>query len=109
MATPQDGFDSSGRPPGERFKAVALQYEKGRMVAPRVTAKGQGVLAERLVALAKENNVPIREDRLLVESLEAVEVGGEVPLELYQVVAEILITVYRAEREQSDKLGLLRQ
>jgi flagellar biosynthesis protein len=93
----------------ERHKAVALQYDKGRMRAPRVTAKGRGVLAERLVALAKENGVPVQEDRLLVEALEAVDVGQEVPLELYQVVAEILVTVYRAERDRSAMLNGLRK
>ena len=67
--------------PEERKKAVALQYDKGRMKAPRVTAKGRGVLAERLVALAKENGVPVQEDRLLVEALEAVDVGRDVPIE----------------------------
>jgi flagellar biosynthesis protein len=74
-----------------------------------VTAKGRGVLAERLVALAKENGVPVQEDRLLVEALEAVDVGQEVPLELYQVVAEILVTVYRAERDRSAMLNGLRK
>lgn len=93
----------------ERSKAVALQYDKGRMRAPRVTAKGRGVLADRLVAIAKENGVPVQEDRLLVDALEAVEVGQEVPLELYQVVAEILVTVYRAERERTTILDGLRK
>jgi flagellar biosynthesis protein len=95
--------------PEERKKAVALQYDKGRMKAPRVTAKGRGVLAERLVALAKENGVPVQEDRLLVEALEAVDVGRDVPIELYQVVAEILVTVYRAERERSTARDGLRK
>jgi flagellar biosynthesis protein len=93
---PNDGSDAPRRGP---LKAVALEYRKGRMKAPRVTAKGKGSLAERLVAAAREHGVPVQEDRMLVEALEAVEVGLEVPAELYQVVAEILVAVYRAERE----------
>ena len=100
MAQPKPRNEGGG-PPAGGLKAVALQYRKGRMKAPQVTAKGRGILAERLVALAHEYGVPVQEDRLLVEALEAVEVGGEVPAELYQVVAEILVAVYRAEREHA--------
>ena len=100
MAQPDPTQEGDVPPPG-RFKAVALKYEKGRMKAPRVTAKGRGILAERLVVLARENGVPVQEDRLLVEALEAVEVGSDVPAELYQVVAEILVAIYRAERDRS--------
>jgi flagellar biosynthesis protein len=69
------------------------------MQAPRLTAKGEGLLAERMVNLARVHGVPVREDRLLVEALEGLEVGQDVPAELYQVVAEILVAVYRTERQ----------
>jgi flagellar biosynthesis protein len=81
------------------LKALALQYDKTKMAAPRLTAKGQGQLAERMVELARRNGVPVREDRFLLESLEGLDVGQDVPPELYHVVAEILVAVYRAERE----------
>jgi flagellar biosynthesis protein len=82
-------------------KAVALQYDRRNMSAPKLTAKGEGLLAERLIELAREHGVPVREDRLLVEALEGLKVGQDVPAELYQVVAEILVAVYRAERQKT--------
>jgi len=91
---------TSGRGGGDRHKkAVALQYDRKRMQAPRVTAKGEGFLAEKLLELARAHGVPVREDRLLVEALGSLQVGADVPAELYQVVAEILVAVYRAERQ----------
>lgn len=78
----------------KRQQAVALKYEalKG---APRVAAKGQGLLAEKIIELAKANNIPIREDPDLMELLAKVELGQEIPEELYKAVAEILAFVYR--------------
>ncbi len=64
-----------------------------------MTAKGQGQLAERIVEMARKNGVPVREDRFLLAALEGLDVGQDVPPELYQVVAEILVAVYRAEKE----------
>jgi flagellar biosynthesis protein len=67
------------------------------MPAPLVVAKGRGVIAEKLIDLARKNGVPILEDRLLVETLDQLNVNQEIPPELYQVVAEILVTLYKAE------------
>jgi len=76
---------------------VALRYDKKAMPAPLVVAKGRGVVAEKLIELARKNGVPILEDRLLVETLDQLNVNQEIPPELYQVVAEILVTLYKAE------------
>jgi len=78
----------------ERKKAAALKYERGKG-APRVVAKGEGKLAERIVELAKEAGVPVLEDEGLVEFLMEVEVGEEIPPELYRAVARILAYVYK--------------
>jgi len=67
------------------------------MTAPKVVAKGRGIVAERLMALARENEIPIVKDELLVEMLEQLNLNQEIPGELYQVVAEILVAVYKAE------------
>lgn len=80
-----------------RKTAVALQYDREAMSAPRVVAKGRGIVAERLIAMARENNIPIVEDKLLVETLDQLDVNREIPGELYQVVAEILVAIYKAE------------
>ena len=75
--------------------AIALAYEKG-MVAPTVLAKGQDLVAQRIKELGREARVPIVENKPLARTLyTAVEVGGAVPQELYQAVAEVLAYVYR--------------
>jgi flagellar biosynthesis protein len=86
----------------ERNEAIALRYERsvpGASAAPRIVAKGGGWLAERIVALASEHGVPIREDRDLVALLSAVELGDEIPPQMYAVVAELLAWLYRCNGE----------
>lgn len=79
----------------ERKRAVALRYTPGQDEAPIVTGKGQGRLAERMIELARQNNVPIQEDRNLVRVLSLLEVDKQIPPEAYQAVAAILAFVYR--------------
>lgn len=80
-----------------RKAAVAIQYDREAMSAPKVVAKGRGAVAERLIAMARENRIPVVEDKLLVEALDQLNINQEIPGELYQVVAEILVAVYKAE------------
>ena len=81
-------------------KAVALQYDRQKNDAPIVSASGQGELARKIVSLAEEAGVPIQEDPDLVEVLGKVPLGDEIPVELYQAVAEILAFVYRLNQEK---------
>jgi flagellar biosynthesis protein len=81
---------SAPRHPPGRPAAVALRYERDEMPAPRVTAKGAGELAQRILALAREHDVPVREDPDLLELLAACDLGTEIPSELYHAVAELL-------------------
>ncbi len=76
-------------------KAVALKYEKEKDRAPRVTAKGRGDVAKRILEIAKEHNIPIREDADLVEVLSKLEIEEEIPPDLYRVIAEVLSFIYR--------------
>ena len=80
-------------------KAVALKYEKGRDNAPRLTAKGRGKIAERLIKLAREEGIPISEDPDLVGMLSQLDWYEEIPPHLYQAVAEILAFAYRLNRK----------
>jgi len=81
--------------------AVALKYELEEMAAPQVVAKGQGFLALRIKKLAGEHDVPMVENVALAQTLyKTVEVGEEVPQELYHAVAKILAYVYRLKRER---------
>jgi len=83
-------------------KAVAMKYDPMNASVPTLIAKGQGELAERILAKAKENGVPIQEDQSLVEVLSKLDIDQEIPPELFAVVAEILSFVYRADRNARD-------
>ncbi|MGE3773558.1 MAG: EscU/YscU/HrcU family type III secretion system export apparatus switch protein [Gammaproteobacteria bacterium] len=72
--------------------AVALRWEGDG--APRVTAKGRGEVAERILALAREHKVPLREDRALVAVLSKVELDRQIPPGLYKAVAEVIAFAY---------------
>jgi flagellar biosynthesis protein len=84
-------------------KAVAIHYDQTRDSAPRIVASGRGAIAEQILAVASENDVPLHEDRALVETLLAFEIGKEIPPELYQVVAEVLAFVQRIDKRERDR------
>lgn len=88
--------------PTRRQKAVALCYERGLDTAPRVVARGQGELAERIVALALAHGVKLREDADLVEILETIDLDETIPLEAFAAVAEILAHVYMANNRMRE-------
>jgi len=79
----------------EGDKALALRYKRGQDSAPKVTAKGRGVLADKILAVARENNIPIKQDKTLLDALYRLEINEEIPEELYRVVAEVLAFIYR--------------
>lgn len=84
--------------PREQKRAVAIRYDAANDTAPRVVAKGRGAIADRILKIARENNIPLREDKNLVRVLSRLELDQEIPPELYQVVAAILAVLYRANR-----------
>jgi flagellar biosynthesis protein len=73
--------------------AVALHYD--RSGAPRVVAKGRGSLGAKIIEVAKAHDIPIEENEVLAGALSNVELGDEIPAELYKAVAEVLIFVLR--------------
>lgn len=78
-------------------QAVALAYGKGD-AAPRVVAKGRGLIAEHIIAKAREHQVFVHESRELVALLMQVDLDRHIPPALYQAVAEILAWLYRLEQ-----------
>lgn len=82
-----------------REKAVALRYREHEDRAPRVVAKGEGYIAERILETARQNGIPIYQDHDLLELLAQVDIDREIPSELYTAVAEILSWIYRANSE----------
>lgn len=80
--------------------AVALRYDPDRDQAPVVVAKGQDYIALRIVAIAEENNIPMKEDRPLARALYAsVKVGSEIPPEFYAALAAIMAWVFQLKKE----------
>jgi len=86
-------------------KAVAILYDEEKSAAPQVVASGQGKIAEKIVETAKEAGIHIQEDPDLVELLANVPIGDEIPVELYQTVAEVLAFVYQVNKKYKDKMN----
>ena len=83
--------------------AVSLKYDSRVNKSPLVTAKGKGLIADKIIALAKKNNIPIKEDPDLVQLLSQVDLNREIPASLYKVVAELLSFVYKLNNQYTSK------
>lgn len=82
--------------------SIALKYQQGEMSAPVVVAKGANWLAVRIKEIARENRVPVVEDKEVAQFLyQAVEIGQEIPIEIYQAVAQILAMVHRLKAREN--------
>jgi flagellar biosynthesis protein len=86
-----------------RKRAAALRYEGTG--SPRVTAAGKGLIAEKILEEARKAGVPIREDKALAEALSGLELGREVPEDLWVAVAQALAWAYRLDLQQSKRAG----
>ena len=82
-------------------KAVALQYDPMTDKAPKVTAKGKGYVAEKILAAAQNNAIPVYQNKTLVNLLMALELDKEIPAELYTTVAEVLAYIYRMDKKST--------
>jgi flagellar biosynthesis protein len=80
----------------ETIIAAALKYDRKKDIAPKVVAKGKGLLAEKIIELAKKNNIPMKSDPALVQILSKLDIEEAIPVTLYKAVAEILAFVYSA-------------
>ena len=83
-------------------KVAALKYDKSKSSAPKVIAKGKGSTAQKIIEIARENNLPIRKDEDLVELLSKVELDQEVPENLYKAVAEVFSFIYKTTNKNSE-------
>ena len=83
--------------------AVALTYDKVKDPAPRISAKGHGLIADQIIKVAGEHNIPVRQDAALVEILEKLDIDSIIPLEAYRAVAEILNYVYKVNSKGRNK------
>lgn len=81
-------------------KAIALKYDGTS--APRVTTKGEGTVAEHIIRVAKEHNIPIEQDSQLTAMLSSVELNDEIPPALYVAVAQLLAFLYHLNGKQPE-------
>lgn len=81
---------------GAPTRAAVIRYDKENDKAPIIVAQGEGEVADKIIAKAKEHDIPLQEDSLLLENLLELDLGNNVPPQLYQVVAEVLLLVRRA-------------
>jgi len=87
----------------DRQQAVALRYKPQNDRAPKLVAKGQGYLAEKILELARQHHIPVREDKNLLQILSRLDLNQEIPAEVYKAVAEILAFIYRLSNRQLAK------
>jgi flagellar biosynthesis protein len=80
-------------------KAAALSYDRGKASAPKVTAKGEGNVAQNIIKIAQLNDIPIQKDEDLIELLSKVELDQEIPAEMYKAVAEVFSFIYKMTKK----------
>ena len=79
---------------------MAIQYDTSE-IAPKVLAKGAGLIAEKIIEKGVANDIAVHEDSLLVEDLTRLDIGEHIPPELYQAVAQVLVFINELERKRS--------
>ena len=84
-------------------KAASLKYNQEIDPAPILSAAGKGLVAEEIIRVAEENNIPVVEDTSLLEILAELNINEFIPEELYQVVAEVFAFIYQADQEAEDR------
>ena len=96
-----DGNDQKER---KNLRAAAISYDPDEHNAPVLAAFGQGYVAEKILAAAKESGVPVVPDPSLASMLSRISVGDEIPPELYEVVAKVLTFVSEVDRSYGERL-----
>lgn len=86
-------------------EAAALRYSPESGNAPEIVALGKGEIAEKIIEKAKENNVPLYEDATLAHTLNYLRIGDEIPAELYDVVAQIMVFISQLDSSYEQKWG----
>lgn len=89
-----------------RKEAAALKYNAKTDNAPYIVGLGQGEIAERMLAAAKEHGIPVVEDKSLAHVLNKLSVGDEIPEELYKLVAQVLVFVANLDRDYGKRFEI---
>lgn len=83
----------------KRKQAAALSYDANQQAAPKLSAKGKGIVAENIIKKAKQKDIPILSDPTLLELLSQLSINETIPEELYEAVAEVFAFVYQIDQE----------
>ena len=86
----------------KKRQAIALSWDPYLDEAPKLSAKGSGMVADEIIRLAKENGIPIREDKDLVQIFSLMDVGESIPPEVHTVIAEILVFIYWSNQQYTE-------
>jgi flagellar biosynthesis protein len=89
--------------------AAAVKYDVENDDTPQIVASGKGAMADEIIKIAEENDVPLYKDPHLVKLLESLEVETDIPQELYVLVAEVLSFVYKLERMKQKKKTIVKK
>lgn len=95
----RDGAPADGSPPD--IEVAALRYDTSEDDAPKLVARGRGHTAQRILDLAREHDLPVTKDPTLISILGALDVGAEIPPDLYGVIAEVLAWAYHVDKAAS--------
>lgn len=98
----------NAKPLPKRKTAVSLKEQENKRRAPLITAAGRGAMAEKILQLAFENGIKVREDSDLAEMLAKVEIDSPIPSEAFMAVAEVLSYVYRANGQKNPFNAILK-
>ena len=90
----------------ERKRAAAIKYDAGKWDAPRLIAKGVGLIAEKILETARKHDIPIHFDPDLSKLLSKLELDSDIPADLYQAVAEVLAVIYKANKEKAKRITI---
>lgn len=86
-------------------KAAALHYDMSEGGAPKIIASGSGETADKIIEKAKENEIPVVKDEALAQVLTRLNIGDEIPSELYNVVAEIFLFIFSMDKDYGERNG----
>jgi Uncharacterized homolog of the cytoplasmic domain of flagellar protein FhlB len=86
-------------------EVAALRYSPDNSNAPTIIALGKGETAEKILETARNNDIPVYEDKNLAHTLNALKIGDEIPPELYEVVAQILVFVSKMDNDFGELYG----
>ena len=101
MAEQKDTSPVEEVPAEQEVRAVAIKYDVKNDKAPRVTAKGRSLVADRILAEARKNGIPVYQNKSLVNMLMALEIDREIPPELYRTIAFVAEVDAFEERTQA--------